>query len=257
MTSRWSSARSAKKTGGCGTIGPSGASASVERVAQPREEPLLARREPAGWRFLAAELGQVAQQLFLLGVELDGRLDRHVDDQVAAPVAVQVLDPLTVEGDHLPGLGPGTDVDVGGSVQALDRQRGAQRRGHHRDGHRAVQVVALPFEDRVRALHDLQEQVTGRAAARADLARAGQLDVGAVLDASRDPHLDGPPGPHPAVAVALRAGTDQHGAVSAATRADPGHHYLADERAGDLAHLAAAAADVTGLRVGARRGALT
>src|ERR1700749_1385367 len=90
-----------------------------------------------------------------------------------------------------------------------------------------------------------------------DLAPAGQREVRAVLAARRDPDLDRPPGPHPAVAVALRAGTDQHGAVSAASRADPGHHHLADERAGDLAHLAATAADVTGLRVGARRGALT
>src|SRR6266487_36889 len=118
-------------------------------------------------------------------------------------------------------------------------------------------IVTLPLEDGVRALHDLEEQVAGRPPARADLAFAGQLDVRAVLDAGRDPHLDRPPGPHPAVAVALRAGPDQHGAVPTAARADPGHHHLADERAGDLAHLAAAAADVTGLRVGARRGALT
>ena len=120
-----------------------------------------------------------------------------------------------------------------------------------------MQVVTLTLEDRVRALHDLEEQVAGRPSARADLALAGQLDVRAVLDTGRDPYLDRPPGPHPAVAVALRAGPDQHGAVPAAAGADPGHHDLADERAGDLAHLAAAAADVTGLRVGAWRGALT
>src|ERR1039457_7089140 len=81
-----------------------------------------------------------------------------------------------------------------------------------------MQVVALPLEDFVRALHDLEEQVTRRPAARADFALAGQLDVRAVLDPGRDPHLDGAPGPHPAVAVALGAGPDQHGAESAPAR---------------------------------------
>src|SRR5437667_9984217 len=135
-----------------------------------------------------------------------------MDDEVAAAVAVQVLDALAVERDDLTGLGAGPDVDVGGAVQALHRQRGAQRGRDHRDRHRAVQVVTLPLEDGVRALHDLEEQVAGRAAAGADLALAGQLDMRAVLDTGRDPYLDRPPGPHPAVAVALRAGPDQNGA---------------------------------------------
>ena len=53
---------------------------------------------------------------------------------------------------------------------------------HHRDRQRAVQVVALPLEDRVRPLHHLEEQVPGGAAARAGLALARQLDARAVLD---------------------------------------------------------------------------
>src|SRR6202012_2435131 len=128
---------------------------------------------------------------------------------------------------------------------------------HHRDGDRAVQVVALALEDRVRPLGDLQEQVAGRATARADLTLTRQLDVRAVLDAGRDAHLDRPAGADPPVAVALRAGPGQQRAVAAAARAGPGGHDLAQERPGDLADLAAAAADVTGLRVGAGRGALT
>jgi len=36
-----------------------------------------------------------------------------------------------------------------------------------------VQVIAVPLEYRVRPLHDLKEQVTGRTTARADLALAG------------------------------------------------------------------------------------
>jgi hypothetical protein len=58
-----------------------------------------------------------------------------------------------------------------------------------------VQVVALPLEDGVRTLDDLQEQVAGRAAARADFALAGQLDVRAVLDTGRIRRSQGRPGP--------------------------------------------------------------
>ena len=50
---------------------------------------------------------------------------------------------------------------------------------------RAVQVVAAPLEDRVRALEDLDVQVTGGAVAGADLALAGELDAGAGVDARR------------------------------------------------------------------------
>ena len=57
-------------------------SAAVERIAEPRKEAVLARRELAGRRFLAAELGEVAQQFFLFGLELGRGLDGDVNDQV-------------------------------------------------------------------------------------------------------------------------------------------------------------------------------
>ena len=44
---------------------------------------MLTRRELAGRRFLAAQLGQFAQQLLLLGVQLGRRFDGHVDDEIA------------------------------------------------------------------------------------------------------------------------------------------------------------------------------
>src|SRR6202034_3667967 len=107
----------------------------------------------------------------------------------------------------------------------------------------------LPLEDRVRALHHLEEQVTGRAAARAGLALAGQLDVRAVLDAARDPALQRPPGARRAVAVALRARAGQDGAVAAAVRAGLGGDHLAEEGLAHLADLAPPGADLAGLRV--------
>src|SRR6185437_8648927 len=132
----------------------------------------------------------------------------------------------------------------------------AECRRHHRDRQRAVQVVALALEDRVRLLHDLEEQVTGRAAAGADLAFAGELDVRPVFDAGRDPDLHRPPGTHPAVAVALRARAGQDGPVAAAVRAGLGGDHLAEERLAHLADLAAPRADLAGLRVSARRRSL-
>src|SRR6202000_1739769 len=107
-----------------------------------------------------------------------------------------------------------------------------------------------------RALHYLEEQVARRAAAGAGLALARELDVRAVLDARRDPDLHRPPGAHPAVAVALRAGAGQDRAVAAAVRAGLSGHHLAEERLADLADLAAPGTDLAGLRVRAWRGAL-
>src|SRR5262249_31060864 len=90
---------------------------AVEGIAQPGEEPLLPRLELAGRRLLASQLGELAQQLLLLGVEPAGRLHRHVDDQVTAPGPVQVLDAEAVQRDDLPGLRPGPDVDLARPVQ--------------------------------------------------------------------------------------------------------------------------------------------
>src|SRR5579875_2799222 len=80
-----------------------------------------------------------------------------------------------------------------------------QRGRGHRDRDRAVQVVALPLEDGVGQLDDLQEQVARRAAARAGLSLPGELDVSPVLDPGRDADLQGAPGADPAVPVALGA----------------------------------------------------
>src|SRR5260370_21897063 len=109
----------------------------------------------------------------------------------------------------------------------------------------------------MRPLPDPEEQATGRAAARADLALAGQLDMRSVLDAGRYRHLDGAPGADPAVPVAFRARMGDHRAVAAAPWTGPRRHHLAEEGPGDLAHLAAPAAHLTRVRVRTRRRALT
>src|SRR5262249_24826700 len=100
------------------------------------------------------------------------------------------------------------------------------------------------------------EGVGGGWGAGADLPPARELDGGPILDARRDPDLDGAPGAHPAVRVAFGARPPDDGAVAAAGGTRPGGHDLAEEGPGDLAHLAAPRAHVAGLRMGAGRGAL-
>ncbi len=129
-------------------------------------------------------------------------------------------------------------------------------RRRHRDGDRAVQVVAAPLERGVREFVDLDVEVTGGTAAGPDLALAGELDPRAVVDTGRDLHRQGPAGADAPVARALRARRRDHGAEALALRAGPGRHDLAQEGPGDLRHLTAAAAHVTRLRGGAGRRAL-
>ena len=112
-----------------------------------------------------------------------------MDYQVTPAGASSGAGPQPVHGDDLAGLGSRADVQFPGPVQGLDTQRGPEGGRGHRDGHRAVQVVGLALEYGVRAVDDLKEQVTRRAAARPDLPLTGQLDVGPVLDPRGDPTL--------------------------------------------------------------------
>src|SRR5207342_2415574 len=120
-----------------------------------------------------------------------------------------------IKRDDLAGLRARAYVQVPRAVQGLYRQGRPEGCGHHRDRDRAMEIIALALEYRVRALDDLKEQVAGRPAPGADLSLARELDVGPVLDPRRDPDLDGPPGAHPAVRVALRAWLPDDGAVAA------------------------------------------
>ena len=198
-------------------------SAAVEGVAQPGEEALLAGRELAGRRSSPRSLASSPQQLLLLGVELGRGLHGHVDEQVAAAGRRSGAGRRgrTAGWPGRTGCRAGCRPPRGrpGSRACTSAPSAAAVIGIV---HRAVQVVAVPLEDRVRPLDDLQEQVAGRAAAGADLALAGELDVGAVLDTGRDPDLERAAGADPAVAGALRAGAADHGAEAAAAAGTAG-----------------------------------
>lgn len=90
------------------------------------------------------------------------------------------------------------------AVKGLQRDHCAERGCGHGDAELNVQIVALPLEDRMRLLDDLDVDITGGAVAGTHLALAGQQQPGAGLHTGRDLDLDGLPGAHPAVTGALR-----------------------------------------------------
>ena len=169
--------------------------------------------------------------------------------------------------DWVPGLMSSSNVvstpdSVGVSgvdqvgLEGRQGQGRAERGRRHGDGDRGVQVVALAGEHRVRRDVDLDVEVAGRAAARADLALLGELDAGAGVDARGD--LDGQRAarPHPAVAGALAARVGDDRAVAAAGRARPQGADLAQERPLHVGHLARAVAGLARHRLRPGRSAL-
>src|SRR5919202_3262837 len=224
-------------------------------LEQPGEEPAVALGTGGGRTVLAAQRGQLAQQLLLLGVQAGRRLDIHVHHQVASAGGAQPRSALGAQGEHAARLGARPDVDLLLAVEGVQGEGGAQRGGGHRQGDPAVQVLAVPGEDVVRPLGDLHVQVAGRTAAGTDLAVAGEPDPHAVLDAGRDLDRDGPPGPHAPVATALETGLRDDLPGAGAGRAGAGGDDLAQEGALHALHLPAARAGGAGGRVGAGRGA--
>ena len=135
-------------------------------------------------------------------------------------------------------------------------QRGAERGRGHRHRDRAVQVVAVPGERRVRGDVDLDVEVAGRAAAGPDLALLGQLDAGAGVDAGGDLDGQGAARADPAVAGALAARVGDDRAEAAAGGAGPQGADLAEERPLHVGDLARAVAGLAGDRLRAGRRAL-
>src|SRR4051812_12176326 len=229
-------------------------SASVERVADLGEQPAL--RLPVGLGLvLPAQRGELAQELLLLGVQSGrcGHLDVH--EQVAPPGAAQPRRPVGPQRQHAAGLGARPDVEVLLAVQCLQAERGAERRGGHRESDPAVQVLAVPGEHVVRSLVDLDVEVAGRSAPGADLALAGQPDPHTVLDARGHLDRDGAARANPAVAGALGARRRDDLAGARARGADPAGHDLAEEAALDALHLTPPRTGRARDGVGARRGA--
>src|SRR5690606_17462912 len=100
---------------------------------------------------------------------------------------------------------------------------------------------------------DLDVEVTGRAAAGADLALTGELDPVAVVHPRGDVDLQGATRAHSALTGALAAGIGDDRAVAVADRAGPRGADVAEQRALDVLNVGVAV-PVTGA-TGDRRGA--
>lgn len=154
-----------------------------EAVAQLREQALV-------------ELGQVRRrrlrlrrelldELALPRVETRGRHHVHADAQVAALRAAQRRD-AALDREHVAALHSRPHLERHRAVEGLDRGGRAEDRVGHRDLERREQVVAVAAEGVVRGDGDLQVQIAVRAAGGAHLARAGELQAQAGLNAGRD-----------------------------------------------------------------------
>src|SRR5690606_39805129 len=141
-----------------------------EALAELRERSLLAL--VAAWRLLAAQGGELLEQLALLVGEGGG--DVHVEDHadVAAALAAQRGDAEALQRDLLTGLGAGTDVELLLAVEGVQRDRRAERGGGHRDRQGGDEVVAVAVEHLVIGDGQLHEEVAGGAAGFAGLTLA-------------------------------------------------------------------------------------
>ena len=204
---------------------------------------------------LAAQLRQLGQQLPLALGEPRRRLhhDRHV--QVAAPRSAQAPHAQAAQADAVAGLGSGAHRDGPLAVEGLDLEGGAQRRGGHGHAQLGEQVVAVALQGGVLDLLDHHVQVAVGPARDPGLAAAGQADAGALGHARGHLHLDVPAHVLAALAVAVLAGGDDHGAESAAGRARRAGHDIAEEGALDPLDGALAVALGAGDRLGAGRAA--
>src|SRR4051794_11403228 len=206
---------------------------AVEGVAQPREEATARRRARHGdlRLLLAPKPCELAQQLFLLVIEVAGRLDVEVDIEITpTDAAGQVRHAVRTQREHRAGLRPGLDLERLGAVERLDVDGGAERGGRHRQRHVAVQVVAVAGEDRVLPLADLDIEVARRATTRAYLALAGQPQPHAVVDAGRNLDRDGAACAHPPLARTVGAWVPDLRADAAALRAGARSDQLTEER---------------------------
>src|SRR5262245_6758445 len=165
---------------------------------------------------------ELAQQILLAFGQVDRSLDLQLDIEIAARLRAQHAHALAAQTELLAGLRAGGHRDLDASaVDARHLDRAAERRRRDRQRHRAIEMVALALEERVRRDRQEDVEIARRPAAHADFALAGEADAIAVLDARRNVHLQ----------VLLLA--DAAGAVAALAR-------LLDDLAGAAAGMAGA-----------------
>ena len=198
---------------------------------------------------LAALVGQLAQQLGLVLVELRRHLDDELGPQVAPPPPLQPWHAPTAQHELLARLRAGRDDQLLVAVERRQRHGRAERGLGDRDRHVGDQVVAVaPSSARAR------RPAGGRTGRRP--CRRGRPAAPRPPRRSVEPEST-PAGTstwyvcstrHPALATARRARRDDHLAEPAAARARCRRDHLAEQALANPLDLTAAAA------VGARDG---
>src|SRR5207253_5499300 len=170
---------------------------------------------------LAGDGGELLEQLPLLARQLLGHLDGDANVLVAALETVQGRDPLPLQPEHLPALRPGGDAHLHLAVQRGHLDVRAHRGLGEADRYLADDLGVLADEDGMLLhVHD-DVQISGRTAALAGLALAGQLEARAGVDAGRDLHGEHALVPHLAGALADLARIGDHLAGAGAVAARP------------------------------------
>ena len=142
--------------------------------------------------FLAGfQLAEFLEQGALFAGQPGRRLDRDLDDHVAAPAPLQDRHPRSALAQLLARLYAGGDFQIEGfAVQARYLDRPTQRRRREADRYPCRQRRAFALEDRMLLHVNEYVEVAGRRAVRPGFTLAGEADAGAGVDTGRNVEID-------------------------------------------------------------------
>ena len=151
----------------------------------------LENRKPKIETTLEPFFGQFFQEGFLLLVKIGGGFHNDADELVSPALAIGRGEAVVFEAHLGMALGARRHLEAHGfAVQGGDRHLGAQGGFAELDPPVHQQVIALPFEDRVFHLFQLDIEIAGRAAHGTGAALAGEAQLFARQGAGGDFHRD-------------------------------------------------------------------
>ncbi len=162
---------------------------------------------------------QLSHQLFLTGVEVDGRFHHYPAQQVAGAATAHAGHTLAAQAEQAAGLGFGGNLELHAPAERGYFELTAKGGIGKADGHLAIQITAIALEYFVLAHQDLHVEIAGRAACRAHFPFASQTDAVAVVDASGHFYRQRLDLFHPTLTVTAGAGIGDHRAAPATVRA--------------------------------------
>src|SRR5579871_281354 len=152
------------------------------------------RQEPFGFRMCSvfARLLELPQQFLLPFVELDRRLDRDLDVEIALhPAAAHHRHAFAAQAELPARLCPLGNIHLRApTVQCRHFERAAERRADERHRAPAIKIMTVALEDRMRRERDEDVEIARGSAIEARLAFAGEADARAFLDAGGDVDLE-------------------------------------------------------------------